>query len=44
LVEAYSSDAKAFWADFAKSMMKMGNINPLTGKRGQVRLNCRKVN
>ncbi|KAJ6865520.1 peroxidase 2-like [Populus alba x Populus x berolinensis] len=44
LVEAYSSDAKAFWADFAKSMVKMGNINPLTGKKGQVRLNCRKVN
>ncbi|KAG6744352.1 hypothetical protein POTOM_053072 [Populus tomentosa] len=44
LVKAYSSNAKAFWADFAKSMVKMGNINILTGKQGQVRLNCRKVN
>ncbi|XP_011003588.1 PREDICTED: peroxidase 2-like [Populus euphratica] len=44
LVKAYSSNPKAFWADFAKSMVKMGNINILTGKQGQVRLNCRKVN
>ncbi|KAJ6708418.1 PEROXIDASE 72-RELATED [Salix viminalis] len=44
LVKAYSSDVKAFWADFAKSMVKMGNIKPLTGKKGQVRLNCRKAN
>ena len=44
LVKAYSSDVKAFWADFAKSMVKMGNIKPLTGKQGQVRLNCRKAN
>ena len=44
LVRAYSSNAKVFWADFAKSMVKMGNIKILTGKQGQVRLNCRKVN
>nr|AHL39144.1 class III peroxidase [Populus trichocarpa] len=44
LVKAYSSNAKAFWTDFANSMVKMGNINPLTGKQGQTRLNCRKVN
>lgn len=44
LVKAYSSNAKAFWTDFANSMVKMGNIKPLTGKQGQTRLNCRKVN
>jgi peroxidase len=44
LVKAYSSNVKAFWTDFANSMVKMGNINPLTGKQGQTRLNCRKVN
>ncbi|KAG5222130.1 hypothetical protein OIU77_020502 [Salix suchowensis] len=44
LVKAYSSNAKAFGADFARSMVKMGNIKILTGEQGQVRLNCRKPN
>lgn len=44
LVKTYSSNAKAFSTDFAKSMVKMGNIKPLTGEQGQIRLNCRKVN
>ncbi|XWS22105.1 hypothetical protein CRYUN_Cryun29cG0006100 [Craigia yunnanensis] len=35
---------EAFWDDFAKSMIKMGNIKPLTGKKGQIRVNCGKVN
>ncbi|EOY04513.1 Peroxidase superfamily protein [Theobroma cacao] len=44
LVETYSLNPDAFWDDFAKSMIKMGNIKPLTGKQGQIRVNCRKVN
>ncbi|XVE84372.1 hypothetical protein DITRI_Ditri17bG0007000 [Diplodiscus trichospermus] len=44
LVKIYSSNPKAFWNDFAQSMIKMGNIKPLTGKQGQIRVNCRKVN
>lgn len=44
IVKTYSSNAKAFSADFARSMVKMGNIKPLTGKQGQIRFNCRKVN
>ncbi|XP_050210797.1 peroxidase 2-like [Mercurialis annua] len=44
LVRTYSYDVKAFSADFSKSMIKMGNIKPLTGKQGQIRTNCRKVN
>ncbi|KAK1561817.1 hypothetical protein Q3G72_001226 [Acer saccharum] len=43
LVKAYSENARAFSADFAKSMVKMGNIKVLTGEAGQIRLNCRKV-
>ncbi|XVF84215.1 hypothetical protein PTKIN_Ptkin17bG0007800 [Pterospermum kingtungense] len=44
LVKAYSLNPDAFWDDFAKSMIKMGNIKPLTGKQGQIRANCRKAN
>ncbi|WVZ17162.1 hypothetical protein V8G54_010144 [Vigna mungo] len=44
LVERYSYNSKAFYQDFAKSMNKMGNIKPLTGSKGQIRFNCRKVN
>ncbi|XVE84373.1 hypothetical protein DITRI_Ditri17bG0007100 [Diplodiscus trichospermus] len=44
LVKIYSSNPEAFWNDFADSMIKMGNIKPLTGNQGQIRVNCRKVN
>ncbi|XP_031267606.1 peroxidase 70-like [Pistacia vera] len=44
LVKTYSYNPKAFSTDFVKSMIKMGNIKVLTGKRGQIRKNCRKVN
>lgn len=44
LVKIYSKSFETFSADFAKSMVKMGNIKPLTGKKGQIRVNCRKVN
>ncbi|KAK1353515.1 Peroxidase [Heracleum sosnowskyi] len=44
IVNTYSRDQTTFFQHFVKSMIKMGNISPLTGKKGQVRLNCRKVN
>ncbi|ESW06672.1 hypothetical protein PHAVU_010G066800 [Phaseolus vulgaris] len=44
LVQQYSYDNEAFFEDFASSMIKMGNIQPITGDQGQVRVNCRKVN
>ncbi|EEF52630.1 peroxidase 9 [Ricinus communis] len=44
LVKNYAQDEALFFDQFAKSMIKMGNINPLTGSSGQVRNNCRRVN
>ncbi|KAF7143397.1 hypothetical protein RHSIM_Rhsim05G0228700 [Rhododendron simsii] len=44
LVKRYSTNREAFFKDFARSMVKMGNFKPLTGNEGQIRKNCRKVN
>ncbi|KAM1802227.1 hypothetical protein ACFX11_033725 [Malus domestica] len=44
LVKTYAANESLFFQQFAKSMVKMGNINPLTGLKGQVRKNCRRVN
>lgn len=44
LVKRYAADTAAFFKDFVKGMIKMGNIKPLTGSAGQIRINCRKVN
>ncbi|KAK3042257.1 hypothetical protein RJ639_001852 [Escallonia herrerae] len=43
-VEQYSNDYTLFFADFVNSMIKMGNIHPLTGSNGEIRKNCRVVN
>jgi peroxidase len=44
LVKTYSNDAKTFNEDFVTAMIKMGDIDPLTGSNGEIRLNCRKPN
>jgi peroxidase len=44
LVKFYSDNAAAFFADFAAAMIKMGDVRPLTGSKGQIRINCRKIN
>ncbi|KAK1299116.1 Peroxidase 9 [Acorus calamus] len=44
LVKMYADDEKVFFEQFSKSMVKMGNISPLTGYNGEVRKNCRQVN
>ncbi|KAD3338110.1 hypothetical protein E3N88_33631 [Mikania micrantha] len=43
-VRTYSSNAATFSTDFANGMVKMSNLNPLTGSSGQVRTNCRRTN
>ncbi|GAU36241.1 hypothetical protein TSUD_214380 [Trifolium subterraneum] len=44
LVQLYSKNPYAFAKDFGVSMIKMGNLKPLTGRKGEIRCNCRKVN
>ncbi|XP_072990068.1 peroxidase N-like [Typha latifolia] len=44
LVEAYSNSSSQFFLDFVNSMIKMGNISPLTGSAGEIRSNCRVAN
>ncbi|XP_031270784.1 LOW QUALITY PROTEIN: peroxidase 72-like [Pistacia vera] len=44
LVKKYAENNKLFFEQFAKSMIKMGNISPLTGSKGEIRKHCRKIN
>ncbi|CAO2045209.1 unnamed protein product [Urochloa humidicola] len=44
IVRLYSANGDAFFSDFAASMVRLGNVSPLTGTDGEIRLNCRVVN
>lgn len=44
LVECYIRNQNTFFENFKESMIKMGNIRPLTGTSGEIRRNCRFVN
>lgn len=44
LVRTYSRSPTIFKLDFAKAMIKMGNLGPPAGAASEVRLNCRVVN
>lgn len=44
LVEFYIRNQKTFFENFKESMIKMGNMRPLTGTSGEIRRNCRFVN
>ncbi|KAE8694200.1 Peroxidase 15 [Hibiscus syriacus] len=44
LVKKYAYNQQLFFEQFAESMIKVGNISPLTGYKGEIRKNCRKVN
>ncbi|KAK6792956.1 hypothetical protein RDI58_012037 [Solanum bulbocastanum] len=44
LVKSYAENEAIFFLHFAKSMVKMGNINPLTELKGEIRKNCRRIN
>ncbi|KAI4325458.1 hypothetical protein MLD38_030857 [Melastoma candidum] len=44
LVKKFAASNEAFFEQFAKSMVNMGNILPLTGSQGEIRKRCRKIN
>ncbi|XP_050385880.1 peroxidase P7-like [Argentina anserina] len=44
IVRGYSTSQSTFISDFAAAMIKMGDINLLTGSNGEIRKNCRKPN
>jgi len=44
IVHRFASNQKDFFKNFAASMVKMGNIAPLTGNDGEIRKNCRRIN
>ncbi|KAH1151298.1 hypothetical protein GYH30_045003 [Glycine max] len=44
LVRLYAERNDLFFEQFSKSMIKMGNISPLTNSSGEIRQNCRRVN
>ena len=44
LVRRYARDGAAFAADFAKAMVRMGNLMPAPGTPLEVRVNCRRPN
>ncbi|XP_010423310.1 PREDICTED: peroxidase 53-like [Camelina sativa] len=44
IVTSFASNQTLFFQTFAQSMINMGNISPLTGSNGEIRLDCKKVN
>ncbi|PKA56710.1 Peroxidase 72 [Apostasia shenzhenica] len=44
IVKQYAADNELFLRQFAKSMVKMSSISPLTGTEGEIRVSCRKIN
>ncbi|KAJ8555554.1 hypothetical protein K7X08_013050 [Anisodus acutangulus] len=44
LVKSYAENEALFLHQFAKSMVKMVNVNPLTKLKGEIRKNCGRVN
>ncbi|CAE6111197.1 unnamed protein product [Arabidopsis arenosa] len=44
LVNRFAESQNEFYRNFARSMIKMGNVRILTGSEGEIRRDCRRVN
>ncbi|XP_031259060.1 peroxidase A2-like [Pistacia vera] len=44
IVNRFASCQTNFFDAFGESMIKMGNINLLTGSKGEIRINCKRIN
>ncbi|XP_058740441.1 peroxidase A2-like [Vicia villosa] len=44
IVNIFANNQTAFFEAFVQSIIKMGNIGPLVGNRGEIRSDCKKVN
>ncbi|KAG6728854.1 hypothetical protein I3842_02G195100 [Carya illinoinensis] len=44
IIRTYSNSLSNFRSDFVAAMIKMGDIKPLTGSKGEIRKNCRRLN
>ncbi|XVE68568.1 hypothetical protein DITRI_Ditri09bG0078600 [Diplodiscus trichospermus] len=44
IVNRFAANQTAFFESFVESMIRMGNISPLTGTDGEIRTNCSFVN
>ncbi|KAL5833972.1 hypothetical protein ACOSQ3_017646 [Xanthoceras sorbifolium] len=44
IVNRLAGSQTRFYDAFGDSMIKMGNIKPLTGTNGEIRTNCRRIN
>ncbi|XP_042493150.1 peroxidase 12-like [Macadamia integrifolia] len=44
IVTSFAEDEELFFEKFVNGMIKMGQLNVLTGKKGEVRANCSAVN
>ncbi|OIT36735.1 lignin-forming anionic peroxidase [Nicotiana attenuata] len=44
IINRYAGSQTQFFDDFISSMIKLGNISPLTGTNGEIRTDCKRVN
>ncbi|OMP02611.1 Plant peroxidase [Corchorus capsularis] len=44
IVNSFAASQTEFFDAFVQSMIKLGNLRPLTGTNGEIRTNCRRIN